>query len=144
MTAEYARAWVDAPESGDPRFWGTYVTLSCVLTGEHRPYDRKVAYARRIIVRADIDESRRPWRRERPGLDGIDRPGPEAADVEERSALFDALQQLPAMQRKTVLLRHWIGLSVAETATELGISEGTVKSHTSRGLAALQDVLARA
>jgi phosphate-selective porin len=49
MTAEYARAWVDAPESGDPRFWGTYVTLSCVLTGEHRPYDRKVAYARRIM-----------------------------------------------------------------------------------------------
>ena len=45
------------------------------------------------------------------------------------------------MQRKVVLLRHWLGLSVAETAHELGI--GTVKSHSSRGLASLQAVLAR-
>ncbi len=61
--------------------------------------------------------------------------------VEERSALFAALQQLPPMQRKTVLLRHWLDLSVAETAKELQISEGTVKSHTSRGLASLRTVL---
>jgi RNA polymerase sigma-70 factor (sigma-E family) len=99
------------------------------------------AYARTIIVRADIDESRRAWRRERPGLEGYDEPAPESMDAEERSALFDALQSLPAMQRKTVLLRHWLGLSVTETATELRISEGTVKSHTSRGLAALQQTL---
>ena len=106
---------------------------------------REEAYARTIIVRANIDESRRPWRRERPGLAG--RPEPAAAaslPVEERDALFDALQALPAMQRRTVLLRHWLGLSVAETASELGVAEGTVKSHTSRGLAALQEVLARA
>jgi DNA-directed RNA polymerase specialized sigma24 family protein len=45
------------------------------------------------------------------------------------------------MQRKVVLLRHWLGLSVAETAHELGIREGTVKSHTSRGVAALQEEL---
>ena len=39
------------------------------------------------------------------------------------------------MQRKVVVLRHWLGLSVSETASELRISQGTVKSHTSRGLA---------
>jgi DNA-directed RNA polymerase specialized sigma24 family protein len=36
-----------------------------------------------------------------------------------------------------VVLRHLLDLSVAQTADELGISEGTVKSHSSRGLAAL-------
>ena len=104
---------------------------------------REEAYVRTIIVRANIDESRRPWRRERPGLDGPDRAVREPLPVEERSALFDALQELPTMQRKVVLLRHWLGLSVAETAHELGIGEGTVKSHSSRGLASLQAVLAR-
>lgn len=100
------------------------------------------AYARTIIMRSNIDESRRPWRRERPGLDGT--PAPTAREplpVEERSALFEALQRLPQMQRKAVLLRHWLGLSVAETAAELRISEGTVKSHTSRAIAALQATL---
>lgn len=49
MTSEWVRAWVDAPDSGDPSFWGAYATVSYVLTGEHRPYDRKVAYARRLL-----------------------------------------------------------------------------------------------
>lgn len=102
---------------------------------------REEAYVRQIIVRADVDERRRPWRRERSGLEGHDREAREPLPVEERSALFEALQALPAMQRKVVLLRHWLGLSVAETAHELGIGEGTVKSHTSRGVAALQEEL---
>ncbi len=45
------------------------------------------------------------------------------------------------MQRKVVVLRHMVDLSVSETASELGISEGTVKSHTSRGLTALEKAL---
>ena len=104
---------------------------------------REEAYARQIIVRANIDEHRRPWRRERPGLDGHDPTARESLAVEERSAMFEALQELPVMQRKTVLLRHWLGLSVEETAHELGISTGTVKSHTSRGLDKLQEALTR-
>ncbi len=102
------------------------------------------AYVRTIIVRANIDESRRPWRRERSTAEAPERSAREELGVEERSALFEALQSLPLMQRKTVLLRHWLGLSVAETARELGITEGTVKSHTSRGLEALRGVLAQA
>lgn len=100
------------------------------------------AYVRQIMVRANIDDSRRPWRRERPSADLPDRPGDQPAPVEERSALFDALQSLPVQQRKVVVLRHWLGLSVRETATELGINEGTVKSHSSRGLRTLEAVLA--
>ena len=102
---------------------------------------REEAYVRTIIVRADIDESRRPWRRERPGLDGPDPAAREPLPVEERSALFEALQALPPVQRKTVVLRHWLGLSITETAHEMGVSEGTVKSNSSRGLSRLQEVL---
>ncbi|WP_374457159.1 SigE family RNA polymerase sigma factor [Nocardioides sp.] len=100
------------------------------------------AYVRQIMVRANIDESRRPWRRERPSDVLPDAPAEGGAQVEERSALFEALQALPEQQRKVVVLRHWLGLSVRETAAELKISEGTVKSHSSRGLAALEVVLA--
>ena len=102
---------------------------------------REEAYVRRIIVRTNIDEHRRPWRRERSGLDGHDRPAAEPSAIEERSELFDALQQLPISQRRVVVLRHWLGLSVEDTATELGISTGTVKSHSSRARERLREVL---
>ena len=102
---------------------------------------REEAYTRQIIVRANIDEHRRPWRREQSGLDGHDPVARTELPVEDRSALFDALQALPVMQRKVVVLRHWLGLSVEETAHELGISTGTVKSHSSRGIEKLQAVL---
>ena len=96
------------------------------------------AYVRRIMVRANIDESRRPWRRERATDDLGDRATPDTLPMEDRSALFEALQDLPVQQRKVVVLRHWLGLSIKETAAELGIGEGTVKSHSHRGLAALE------
>ena len=100
------------------------------------------ASCRQIMVRANIDESRRPWRRERPSEHLPEVAAEQPTSTEERSALFDALQALPEQQRKVVVLRHWLGLSVRETAAELRISEGTVKSHSSRGLAALEVVLA--
>jgi RNA polymerase sigma-70 factor (sigma-E family) len=99
------------------------------------------AYVRRILVNAHVDESRRPWRREAPGLEGFDLEATRGADVEERAELVEALQQLPLMQRKVVVLRHLTDLSVEETAADLGISTGTVKSHTSRGIARLQELL---
>lgn len=58
--------------------------------------------------------------------------------------LSAALQNLPEMQRKAVVLRHWLDLSVAQTAADLGIGEGTVKSHASRGVAALRATLQEA
>jgi RNA polymerase sigma factor (sigma-70 family) len=103
---------------------------------------REEAYVRQIIVRAHIDETRRPHRRESAGLGEHDLPAPAGPAYEERSALFEALQSLPLQQRKVVVLRHWLGLSVRETATELAINEGTVKSHSSRGLAHLEATLA--
>jgi RNA polymerase sigma factor (sigma-70 family) len=101
------------------------------------------AYVRRIIIRADIDDRRRLWRRrERTGLDGHDRASDVGLPPEDRNELLTAVQGLPTMQRKTVLLRYLLGLSVSETAAELAIGEGTVKSHSSRALNALQSALA--
>ena len=98
------------------------------------------AFARRIVVNAHLDEVRRPWRRERPGLDGVevsrDDPAPHDRDV-----LVAALADLPEGQRRVVVLRHYWGLSVEETAADLGISTGTVKSQTSHALRRLERTL---
>ncbi len=103
---------------------------------------REDAYVRQIIVRSHLDEVRRGWfRRERAGLDGHDRSAREPLPPEERSALFDALQELPPMQRRVVVLRHWLGLSVEETAADLKISTGTVKGYSHRALERLRTTL---
>jgi len=49
VLGEYNRAWVSSAASGDPQFSGYYVTGSWILTGETRPYDRTVGYARRVM-----------------------------------------------------------------------------------------------
>lgn len=99
------------------------------------------AYVRQVLVRANIDESRRPWRREVPVEAHPDSPAASSGDAAPDDTLMAALAQLPPMQRRCVLLRHWLDLSVADTAAELGVSEGTVKTHTSRGVARLQALL---
>jgi len=48
VLGEYVRAWVRAPESGNPVFQGAYVTATWVMTGDSRPYDPVAGYARRI------------------------------------------------------------------------------------------------
>ncbi len=108
-----------------------------------RDYDHPDAYVRRILVSTNIDNSRRPWRHE-VVTDSVhdDRTSPDpTGSVDIRDQLAAALRQLPPMQRRCVVLRHWLDLSVAQTASELGISEGTVKAHTSRGVASLQRLL---
>lgn len=49
LAAEHVESWVDAPESGDPRFNGSYLTASWVVTGESRPYIRSAGYAGGIV-----------------------------------------------------------------------------------------------
>lgn len=102
------------------------------------------AYVRRTLVRASIDESRRPWRRER-FVDDLPEPPPaeEGLDthVVNREMLLEGLRQVPPRQRAVLVLRYFEGLDVAAAAQALGCSEGTVKSQTARGLAALRSVL---
>lgn len=84
----------------------------------------------------------------RPRTDGVaevpDRPAgapgvAEQVETAELSAHLGALlADLPPDQRTAVVLRHVVDLPVAEVAAALGCAEGTVRSHTSRGLAALR------
>jgi RNA polymerase sigma-70 factor (sigma-E family) len=99
-------------------------------------------YTRRVLVRAFLDERRRPWRRERPTPPDtdFDRPARDPA-IADQVALRAALGAVPPRQRATLVCRFWVDLSVEETAEMLGCSTGTVKSQTARGLAALRDVL---
>ncbi len=57
-------------------------------------------------------------------------------------ALIDAVRGLPRRQSEVLTLRYYLDLSEAEIAETLGISRGSVKTHASRGLAALQQTLA--
>ncbi|GAA0618815.1 SigE family RNA polymerase sigma factor [Kribbella sandramycini] len=99
------------------------------------------AYVRRILVNSGIDESRRPWRRENAGLDGLDPVATEGLAFEDRGALLAALNTLPSGQRRVVVLRFFVGLTIEETATDLHCSTGTVKSQSSRALARLNELL---
>jgi len=95
------------------------------------------AYVRRMLLRAWLDEKRRPWRREHATAVLPDR-ATAAADSAERLTILAHLAELPPRRRAVLVLRYFCDLSVAETAEALGCSEGTVKSQTARALDALR------
>jgi RNA polymerase sigma-70 factor (sigma-E family) len=58
--------------------------------------------------------------------------------AEERRELLAALDGLSDRQREVLLLRYYLDLSEADIAETLRISRGAVKTHSSRGIAALR------
>ena len=111
-----------------------------------RDPDRALAYLRQTVVnrsrsalrhRAVVDRhaARRTTSAVEPGADQA------ALATGRRAAVLDALRALPDRQREVLALRYYLDLSETEIAETLGISRGAVKSHASRGAAALRPLL---
>ena len=109
-----------------------------------RDPDRALAYLRQSVV----NRSRSVLRHRTVELRHAPAPMPDAASAEhgamgslEHQEVIVALRRLPERQREVLVLRYYADLSEADIADALGISRGAVKSHASRGMAALRTTL---
>lgn len=97
-------------------------------------------YVRRILVNETTSLWRRSWRRHEVASPTLPETGVDAPyDDGTGAALWELVQGLPGRARAVLVLRYYEQLSERETAETLGVSVGTVKSQTSRALAALRE-----
>jgi RNA polymerase sigma-70 factor (sigma-E family) len=125
------------------RDWHTADDLVGVTIGKLYDHWRRAqradnldAYVHGILAHAWLDERRRPWRREQTVAELPEYPVP--GNAAHGGDVLKLLASLPARRRACVVLRFYCDLSVEQTATVLGISAGTVKSQTARGLETLR------
>jgi RNA polymerase sigma-70 factor (sigma-E family) len=109
-----------------------------------RDCDKALFYLRRSVV----NRSRSVLRHRVVADRNAPKPPPDMPSAEqgamtllERSAVVAALRLLSPRQREVVVLRYYGDLSEAQIASAIGISQGAVKSHTARAMAALRSVL---
>jgi RNA polymerase sigma-70 factor (sigma-E family) len=105
------------------------------------------AYIRSSVVNGCRDAVKRRDRRTRRDLaaavDLLDPVSVEAAALisEDRRRILAGMRLLPGRQREALVFRYYLELSEVETASAMGVSRGTVKSTTSRAIAALGRML---
>jgi len=109
-----------------------------------RDTDKALAYLRQAV----INRARSRLRHLKVAERKAPAPSPDAASAEhgmlralERAEVMTALRALPTRQREVLVLRYYADLSEAQIAETMGISSGAVKSHASRGIAALRKTM---
>ncbi len=106
--------------------------------------DRALAYLRATVLNLSRSRLRR-LRTARKHDRADDRVLPSAEEDallrDDQRAVLAALRTLSPRQRQALVLRYWEDMSEAQVAAEMGLSNGAVKSHTARGLAALRRAL---
>lgn len=100
--------------------------------------DEPGGYLRTAVVNGARSELRKREVRRRIGLTRRALPPPAEQDY-----LIDALETLPPKQKTALVLRFYGDMSEKEIAEAMGVRPGTVKSTTSRGLAALRKAIER-
>lgn len=101
------------------------------------------AYTQRALINVFYAEHRRSTRWLHHTLDvGAHEvaEGDHATATTEQEHLIGLVRQLPRQQRAAIILRYLLDVSVSEAADRMGCTEGSVKTHTSRGLARLQEL----
>jgi RNA polymerase sigma-70 factor (sigma-E family) len=114
-----------------------------------RDPDSALGYLRRSVVNAARSSQRRHVVADRHATTArtaaaaAEEPSAEqqALSAETRAAVLAALDRLPTRQREVLILRYYSDLSEKDIADALGISQGAVKSHASRGASALRTTL---
>lgn len=132
--------------AGDPHTAEDLLQASLVRVLAHwdtlRDRGAADAYVRRTITRQHVSWHRQPWRRDEVSTASPPEHATVSAEHGDTAGLWSLVQGLPPQQRAAVALRYYEELSIAETAAVLGCSTGTVKSNTSRGIAALRRLAA--
>lgn len=119
------------------------LTDAYVHWGRVRGAENPDAYLHTVLVHRFIDERRGRWS----SVQLVEDPPPRLApapspDLDEALDVRVALSRLAPRQRAVLVLRFLCDMSVADTASALGCSEGTVKSQTSVALDAMRRLLA--
>ena len=108
--------------------------------GKRRRIENPSGYAHTTLVNVFISMKRRKSSAERP-TEYLDETPAAAVDVELRVTLLDALGQLSALDRAVLVLRFWEDRSVEDTAAELRMSAGAVRTRCFRALGRVRDLL---
>jgi RNA polymerase sigma-70 factor (sigma-E family) len=117
-----------------------------------RDPDKALAYLRQAVVNRArsrlrhlkvIERKTPPPLPESGQIHGAFVPSAEQGAIHalERQHVMSALGNLPHRQREVLVLRYYADLSEAQIAETMGISPGAVKSHASRGIAALRQTM---